>query len=326
MSRFGLSTINYLNYKKEAFMNENNVAVIDVGTLKSKFEIRQYDKSMNSKVLFRDKKLTVMGRDLDKNGNMILDESVNLVIEALNEFKNKMSEHQVKRYRAVTTDAIRRAANAKEVLDRIEDATGIRLETLSHEDEARMIFQSISVDFPDKLIAVADIGGGSVQVVIGKNEEILELHLFKTGAYYLQQNFSKTHHPTKRELDNTAQFIKGELISLGESKYKSELLVYGTSNIIDFMKAMDIEMKKNVSSISHPYSVDVEVLRPVYNKIVALSYEERMPLFPAEPYYMWSAENALLNVFQICESLKIKRVVPSNNNISSAILYELASI
>ena len=66
------------------------------------------------------------------------------------------------------------------------------------------------------------------------------------------------------------------------------------------------------------------MLHPLYEKIIALSYEDRMPMYPEEPYYMWAADKALMNIFQICEYLKISKVIPSNNNISTAILYDLA--
>jgi len=87
---------------------------------------------------------------------------------------------------------------------------------------------------------------------------------------------------------------------------------------------MKVKFKKNNGSTDHPYKIEVEKLYPVYERIIALSYEDRMPMFPEEPYYMWSAENALLNVFQICDFLGTNTIVPSNNNISSGILYELA--
>jgi hypothetical protein len=87
---------------------------------------------------------------------------------------------------------------------------------------------------------------------------------------------------------------------------------------------MKVRFNKNDGSVNHPFKVNIERLYPVYEEIIKHSYEDRMSMFPAEPYYMWSAENALLNVFQICDYLKTSTIVPSNNNISSGILYELA--
>jgi len=299
-------------------------AVIDVGTLKSKFEVREFNSSLVSQVLCREKELTVLGRDLDKTDGMIIRKAIETTINALNKSKNKMDELKVDKYRAVTTEAIRKAKNSKEVLDEIKDRTRISLEVLSHDDEARTYFNSVSKDFPGKTIAVADIGGGSVQVVVGKDKGIYEIYLFKTGTYFMQETLFKTHHPTAEELENAKEYVKREMLPLSQTKYRPELMVYGSTNIIDFLKVMKVKFKKNNGSTDHPYKIEVEKLYPVYERIIALSYEDRMPMFPEEPYYMWSAENALLNVFQICDFLGTNTIVPSNNNISSGILYELA--
>jgi len=303
--------------------NKIRTAVIDVGTLKSKFEVREFDDLFNSTVLNREKELTVLGRDLDKNNGMIIRRAIDTTVDALNKFKSTIREMEVHKYKAVTTEAIRKAKNSKEVLDEIKEKTGIKLEVLTHDDEAEIYFRSVSKDFPRKTIAVSDIGGGSVQVVIGKDKEIFETHLFKTGTYFMQENLSKSHHPTKKELANSKKYVEKEMELLSKSKHKPELLVYGTTNIIDFLRAMKVKLQKH-GAIDHPFSAKVAQLQPVYDQIVKYPYEERMSMYSEEPYYMWSAENALINIFQISDFLDIETIIPSNNNISSGILYELA--
>jgi len=305
-------------------MKTKTVAVIDVGTLKSKFEIREFDKDYKSKTIYKDKVLTVLGRDLDKNDNMIVEKAIVKTIDALNSFCTIMKEKHVDKYRAVTTEAIRKAKNSEEVLKRITQETGITLEEISQEEEAKIFFRSLSNDFPNETIASADIGGGSVQVVIGNGDQIFEIHNFKTGVYFLQENFSTTHHPTLMELENAKAYIKKELASLGQTKFKPTKLVYGSTNIIDFMQAMNLPLEELRKGSAHPYEVSLTDLFTLYEKIIQLSYEDRMPMFPEEPYYMWGADKALMNIFQISDYLSIKSVVPSNNNLSTGILLELA--
>lgn len=304
--------------------NNIRTAVIDVGTLKSKFEVREFDKDLKSKVIDRQKELTVLGRDLDKTEGQIIRKSIETTVAALIKFNERMNELGVHKYRAVTTEAIRKAVNAKEVLQEIEERTGIVLDVLNHKDEAEIYFHSVSKDFPNQTIAVSDIGGGSVQVVIGKDKEIYETYLFKTGTYFMQEEFSKTHHPTKKELKNAIDYVEKELKSLLKSKHKPEALVYGSTNIIDFLQAMKINLDDRNGKSEHPYKVNVTTLKPIYEKIVALSYEDRMSMYEAEPYYMWAADKALMNIFRISQNLGTDTIVPSNNNISSGILYELA--
>ncbi len=299
------------------------VAVIDVGTLKSKFEIREYTRDLKSKIVYKDKQLTVLGRDLDKTDNMIIPKAKKKTIKALQGFSQKIKKYNVDNFHAITTEAIRRAVNADQILTEIREKTNIKLKPITQDEEASILFRSISNDFEDQTIAVSDIGGGSVQVVIGKNRKIYEISLFKTGTYFLQEEFSETHHPTKEELETAKKYIKDNMKELRKITYKPKILVYGTTNIIDFLKAMKAPLL-NTGLKYHPYKVDVKDLIPIYENITKYSYEDRMSMYPDEPYYMWAADKALMNIFQICKDLDVRTIIPTNNNISSGILIDLA--
>ncbi|MFC8850107.1 MULTISPECIES: Ppx/GppA phosphatase family protein [unclassified Micromonospora] len=74
---------------------------------------------------------------------------------------------------AFATSAVRDATNAAEVLARVRDATGVRLEVLSGADEARMTFLAVRRWFgwsAGRLLAL-DIGGGSLEVAAGIDED-----------------------------------------------------------------------------------------------------------------------------------------------------------
>ncbi len=303
--------------------SRNRLAVIDVGTLKSKFEIRDYQSPNRYNVIYKDKKLTVLGRDLPKTNGMIIDSAIKTTIEALNEFKLKMKELDVKKHLAVTTEAVRNAKNSETVLKRIKDETGLELRVLSHQDEAEIFFKHIANSFNNKRIAVADIGGGSVQVVVGKGSTIEYVHLFKTGTYFMQETFFKTHKPEKSELLTAKEYVKQEFKGLRHLGLTVDELVYGSTNIIDFMKAVGIKLKASHYPDPHPYRSYINELKSVYEKISPMQYEDRMEMFPEEPYYMWSADNALVNIIELAEILKLDSVIPSNENISSGLFRQL---
>ncbi|MBB5824120.1 Ppx/GppA phosphatase family protein [Micromonospora carbonacea] len=74
---------------------------------------------------------------------------------------------------AFATSAVRDATNAAEVLARVRDATGVRLEVLSGADEARMTFLAVRRWFgwsAGRLLAL-DIGGGSLEIAAGIDED-----------------------------------------------------------------------------------------------------------------------------------------------------------
>lgn len=79
----------------------------------------------------------------------------------------KVSRHQVTRKRLVATEACRVAANGAEFLARINHETGLGIEILSREDEARLAVSGCAtlIDPEADLVLVFDIGGGSSELV-----------------------------------------------------------------------------------------------------------------------------------------------------------------
>ncbi|MDQ5974237.1 MAG: exopolyphosphatase / guanosine-5-triphosphate,3-diphosphate pyrophosphatase [Actinomycetota bacterium] len=74
---------------------------------------------------------------------------------------------------AFATSAIREATNGEQVLARVRDETGLDIEVLSGEDEARMTFLAVRRWFgwsSDRILAF-DIGGGSLELASGTDEE-----------------------------------------------------------------------------------------------------------------------------------------------------------
>ncbi|MBQ1026926.1 Ppx/GppA phosphatase family protein [Micromonospora sp. C95] len=74
---------------------------------------------------------------------------------------------------AFATSAVRDATNAAEVLTRVRDSTGVRLEVLSGADEARMTFLAVRRWFGWSAgrLLVLDIGGGSLEIAAGIDED-----------------------------------------------------------------------------------------------------------------------------------------------------------
>jgi exopolyphosphatase/guanosine-5'-triphosphate,3'-diphosphate pyrophosphatase len=70
------------------------------------------------------------------------------------------------------TSAVRDAANSEEVLARVKDRTGVEIEVLPGEDEARLTFLAVRRWFgwSSGRLAVFDIGGGSLEIAVGSDE------------------------------------------------------------------------------------------------------------------------------------------------------------
>lgn len=99
---------------------------------------------------------------------------------------------------AFATSAIRDATNSEAVLTSVRERTGVELEILSGEDEARLTFLAVRrwVGWSAGRISVFDIGGGSLEIAIGTDEEPdIEVSL-PIGAGRMTRNFI-SHDPPK---------------------------------------------------------------------------------------------------------------------------------
>ncbi|OIJ84574.1 Ppx/GppA phosphatase family protein [Streptomyces colonosanans] len=98
-----------------------------------------------------------------------VDQLVAVVLDALQAAEDKGVEDLL----PFATSAVREASNADEVLTRVEDATGVQLQVLAGEEEARLTFLAARRWFgwsAGKLLLL-DIGGGSLEIAYGMDEE-----------------------------------------------------------------------------------------------------------------------------------------------------------
>ena len=118
---------------------------------------------------------------------------------------------------AFATSAIREAANGEEVLARVRDETGLDIQVLSGEDEARMTFLAVRRWFgwSSGRILGLDIGGGSLELASGTDEEPDVAVSLPLGAGRLTRDFLGEDPPSPesvRELRRHARAVIAEIV------------------------------------------------------------------------------------------------------------------
>lgn len=114
-------------------------------------------------VLFNEKVSARLGRDLDENGRLA-DESIDLAMGGLERFALILSDLGVAMVDTVATAAVRDAANGSEFLARVR-SLGLEPRLLSGLDEAAISADGVLGAFPSARGIVADLGGGSLELV-----------------------------------------------------------------------------------------------------------------------------------------------------------------
>lgn len=111
------------------------------------------------------------------------------------------------------TSAIRSAENSDKVLDKVEKETGVRLRILSGDDEARLTFLAVRrwYGWSAGRICDLDIGGGSLEMSIGMNEDPDVACSVDLGAGRLTREWFDTDPPSKKKIAALKEFIDEEL-------------------------------------------------------------------------------------------------------------------
>ncbi|MTJ82317.1 MAG: Ppx/GppA family phosphatase [Telmatospirillum sp.] len=111
-------------------------------------------------------RVTRLGEGLAATG-VLSPDAIDRSLDALRQCAQRLQRRGVRRVRAVATEACRRASNGEAFLHRVHRETGIRLETISAEDEARLALTGCAplLDRSRPYALVFDIGGGSTELV-----------------------------------------------------------------------------------------------------------------------------------------------------------------
>lgn len=124
-----------------------------------------------------------LGADVFLNG-AISKVSIDRMIDAMSAYGLLLKNHNVLRYRACATSAMREASNGAEVVARIREATGIQIEIIDGEIEADLIAATDFGHFigTEKAFLYVDVGGGSTEFTLYSEGRVIVSRSFKLGT------------------------------------------------------------------------------------------------------------------------------------------------
>lgn len=165
------------------------LAAIDIGTNSIRLVVAEVH-GHRYRVLDDEKVQTRLGRRLHESG-LLDQDAVDISLRSLRRMKEIAQGFQVQELRAIATCAVREATNGEEFRRRVRDEVGLKLRVISSEEEARLAFYSVqqAFDLTGKNLALADIGGGSTEIVLASGNLIDEIFATQLGAVRLTEMF-----------------------------------------------------------------------------------------------------------------------------------------
>lgn len=124
-----------------------------------------------------------LGRDVFETGQMPED-TVSALVDALRRFRATCDRLGVLHVRAIGTAALREARNRDLVIDRVRDEAGIEIEVVSGTQESYLLARAVQtrIDLQRGRSVLVDVGGGSVEVVLVENGQVIGADSYRLGA------------------------------------------------------------------------------------------------------------------------------------------------
>src|SRR4029079_6943537 len=135
------------------------------------------------------------------------------LVEVVRRARDAAAKHETEDLLAFATSAVRDATNSAAVLRRVRDETGVDLQVLSGEAEAIMTFLAVRRWFGWSAgrLLVLDIGGGSLEIASGIDEEPDVALSLPSGAGRLTRERLRGDPPSPGQVERLCEYVDDQV-------------------------------------------------------------------------------------------------------------------
>lgn len=246
-------------------------AVIDIGTNSVKLVAARVLHGRITR-LAEEAAVTRLGRGLAETGELG-DRGMDETLEAVRRFKARAESFEVDKLVIVGTEAFRRATNAEAYIDELKKATKTKIEVLSGAEEARLSGVAVlrSLELPAGRVAVADIGGGSTEVIRIENGVIVGVTSLPVGVRTLCDTYAR-RAPLSEDAGEALAVAVAE--AMGAVAEPADMLV-GVGGTATTLAAMQLELETFDIDRVHGFELLRSDVDDIYEELAESNIGER---------------------------------------------------
>ena len=300
--------------RSETEMPEAPVAVIDIGSNSVRLVV--YERLRRAAApLFNEKIVCGLGSSIEQTGKLDA-EAKSLAIDAMRRFAVVTKAMDVQAIRAVATAAVRDASDGRDFVAELERRTGVPVVVLTGEDEARLSALGVSSAMPDATGLMADLGGGSLELVPIANGSpgqgwTLPLGLLRLRALSGRRRAHAHVEQGLAALSDTkfAAFRGGDMILVGGA-WRA-------------LARLDMAQKGYPFRILHGYGLSADSMVTLCDLISGLSEASLSRLKAVPKERLDTLPLAALILARLIARLRPENIVFSTYGLREGVLYEL---
>ena len=206
-------------------------------------------------------------------------DKVEAAIQSVDRMRSHGEALDVDEWVVYATSALREAENGAEVVEQIENETGVGIKVITGLDEAKLIFTAVRASvLIDKPPAVCiDQGGGSLEVSVGDASGFVWATSVKLGAARLGAEFIKSDPPQPDELVRIRERATAVLTPIANAtkRFRPGMLVGTSGTLTSLARLAAPTIAGATPNALHQLSVTLDELAPVHQKMQTLPLAER---------------------------------------------------
>jgi len=314
------------------------VAAIDCGTNSIRLLVADVTAREDGTAWLRDvhreMRVVRLGQGVDATGR-ITPEALARTSTALADYLAIAVRKGVERARMVATSATRDATNRDEFFAMTEQVLGTPADLISGDEEARLSFEGAvsELDPADGPFLVADIGGGSTELVLGtwdgRKADVLAARSVDIGCVRLTERCLPGDPPTPAEIDTATELAQEILADAFTAVPVARARTFiGVAGTVTTLSAVHLDLPEYDADRLHLSRMPLTAIRKTTADLLAMTRAQRAELGPMHPGRVDVIGGGAIIVRTIAEELAaragITELVISEHDILDGIALSLA--
>jgi len=251
-------------------------------------------------------------------------------VDTMVQFNERIREFKAEHVSAIATSALRSATNGEDFIDEVKAKTGIEIETITGDREAEYIYEGVKAGncLSKQNSLILDIGGGSVEFILGNDEQIIWKQSFEIGAARMLDKFHKIDPIPEASILEMNNYLEQTLPSFFDGIKNIEIAnIIGSSGafetfaeVIELQKGNEFELKKN-----RKYKFDPLEFINITDWLIASSHQDRESTKGIIPIRVDMIVSASLITRFVMKKLNVSEVVMSTYSLKEGVLAEALS-
>jgi exopolyphosphatase / guanosine-5'-triphosphate,3'-diphosphate pyrophosphatase len=303
------------------------LAAIDVGSNSIHMIVAQADADGGITTLWRLKEPVGLGR-LSFPSRRLTADAMNRAITVLERFQKAAQQRQAEKIVAVATSAVREAENGGDLIERVRRQLGLHLRVVSARDEARLIYLAVRHAIPMRSPhLMIDIGGGSVEFIVGDDKHASLLESRKLGAARMTARFVKSDPISEEDHRQLVKHYDKELAPLiKQIEALHPVKVIGTSGTLENLAAMcGSEPHQNGDKDNHPQVIERARFEKLLADLLESSAKDRARIRGLDDQRKDQIVAGAVLVSELFRGLRLKRIEICPSALREGILLDYLS-